>query len=155
MKKILKNYRKNQNGELLINLLVSLAIIGILTVFSIPFFKNYQPNLKLSLTAKELTSDLRYIQQQTITEQKIHMIQISTSTKSYNLLKFDTATSTLKSVILPAEISFFSLTGFTNDIVKFNSYGAAYESGDIILVNTSSSTKTINIKPSGYVKLQQ
>ncbi|MEA1963478.1 MAG: hypothetical protein U9M94_04570, partial [Patescibacteria group bacterium] len=136
-------------------LLVTLAIIGILAGISIPLIKNYLPNLKLSVATKELTSDLRYAQQQTITEQKIHLIQFSTSTKSYDLLKFDAATSTLKSVVLPAEISFSSIVGLTNNIVKFNPYGSVYESGSIILANTSSSTKTINIKPSGYVQLQQ
>ena len=150
----MNNLYKNQNGELLINLLMTLGIIGILAAVSIPLLKNYQPSLQLNLAVKNLTSDLRYIQQQTITEQKIHFIQFSTSTDSYNLLKFDTATSTLKSVILPTEISFFAITGLTNNTVKFNPYGSVYESGSIILVNTSSSTKTINIKPSGYVQLQ-
>ncbi|MCK4540171.1 hypothetical protein KAU09_03390 [Candidatus Parcubacteria bacterium] len=151
----MNNLYKNKNGGLLINLLVTLSIIGILAAISIPLLKNYLPNLKLSLVTKDLTSDLRYIQQQTITEQKIHLIQFSTSTNSYNLLKFDIATSTLKSVILPAEVSFFSITGFTDNTIKFNPYGAAYESGSIVLANTSSSTKTINIKPSGYVELRQ
>ena len=151
----MNNLYKNQNGELLINLLVTLAIIGILAAISMPLLKNYQPSLKLSLATKDLTSDLRYIQQQTITEQKIHFIQFSTSTDSYDLLKFDTATSTLKSVFLPTGISFDSISGFTENTIKFNPYGAVYEYGSIILVNTSSATKTINIKPSGYVDLQQ
>ena len=151
----MNNLYKNQSGELLINLIVTLAIIGTLAVISMPLLKNYQPGLKLNLAAKNLTSDLRYIQQQTITEQKIHMIQFSTSTNSYDLLKFDTATSTLKSVFLPTDISFDSISGFSDNIVKFNPYGAVYEYGSIVLVNTSSTTKTINIKPSGYVELQQ
>ncbi|MCK5510768.1 hypothetical protein KAI65_04490 [Candidatus Parcubacteria bacterium] len=151
----MNNLYKNQSGELLINLIVTLAIIGTLAVISMPLLKNYQPGLKLNLAAKNLTSDLRYIQQQTITEQKIHMIQFSTSTNSYDLLKFDTATSTLKSVFLPTDISFDSISGFYDNIVKFNPYGAVYEYGSIVLVNTSSTTKTINIKPSGYVELQQ
>lgn len=150
----MNNSYKNKNGELLISLLISLSIIGILSAISIPLLRNYQPGLQLSLATKNLTSDLRYIQQQTITEQKIHLIQFSASTNSYDLLKFDTATSSLKSVILPAEVSFLAITGLTNNIVKFNPYGSVYESGSIILTNTSSSTKTINIKPSGYVQLQ-
>lgn len=155
MNKIFYKKIKNQSGELLINLLISIGIIAILSVISIPLLKNYQPNLKLSLATRELVSDLRYAQQQTITEQISHRVRFATSTNSYDILKIDTATTTLKSTILPVEVSFSEINGFSDNTVVFNFYGASLESGYIKLLSTASSTKIINIKPSGYVELPQ
>ena len=142
-------------GSVLVSTLVTMGILSILFAVSIPFFRQYQPNLQLTGTARELTTDLRYAQQLTISEQVAHYVEFNTSLDTYLIIKGGTATTTVKTVALPAEVGFQSVVGFTDDRVRFNSYGAVTESGDITLVNTNGQTKIISVKPSGYVQLAQ
>lgn len=154
LKSGIKEKISSKKGEMLISLIVAMAIMSTMAVISIPLFRSYQPSIELSAAAKDIASDLRYAQQKTITEQKTHFIEFSTSTDSYALFRFDTATTTLKTVFLPAHVHFNTISGLTNNTVIFNPYGAALEPGTITLENTASTTKNINIKPSGYVELQ-
>lgn len=151
----LRIMRKNNSGELLINLLVSIGIILVMTTLAIPMLNSFKPNLALSSTIRDLTTNLRYAQQLTIAEQAVHLVDFDEINNSYQILKIDIATTTIKTVEFPSEVSYQSVAGFTNNEVRFNSYGGVNESGKIILINTNNKTKTINVKPSGYIQLAQ
>lgn len=141
-------------GFSLTEILIVLGILTLLMTISIPYLRNFQPNLQLNAAVRNLTTDIRYAQQQTITEQVVYGVKFYPAAKSYEILKLDIATTTIKSFTLPSEVEFQSVTGFTDDIVRFNSYGAAHETGTIILKNSSNQTKIIVVKPSGYVQIQ-
>lgn len=136
-------------------LLVVLGIIALLSTISIPYLRKYQPNLKLNAVARDLTTDLRYAQQLTVTEQKVHLVSFDLANDKYHILKIDTATTTVKTVNLDSEVSFKQITDLTDDQVVFNFYGGVSQSGQIILTNTNNVDATINIKPSGYIQLSQ
>lgn len=140
---------------MLVDLLVALSIIAFLSTLTIPYLKRYQPNLKLNATARDLTTDLRYAQQLTVTEQKVHLVKFNLLNDKYDILKVDSATTTIKTVILDPEISIKQITGLTNDQVVFNFYGGVSQPGQIILTNTNNVDAAINIKPSGYIQLEQ
>ncbi len=139
---------------MLIDLLVVLGIIALLSTIAIPYLKKYQSNLKLNATARNLTTDLRYAQQLTITEQKVHIVSLDLTHAKYDILKIDTATTTVKTVTLDSETSFKQITDLTNNQVVFNYYGGVSQSGQIVLTNTNNVNATINIKPSGYIQLE-
>ena len=152
---MLKKIIRDQSGNLLITLLVSCSIIALLATISMPYIRQYQPNMKLSATAREMAADLRYAQQLTITEQVTHSVQFDFSNDKYNIRRLTgVATTTIKTVEFDPSVAFQQITGFTDDEVRFNSYGAVSESGDVTLINTNSKTMIINIKPSGYVQVQ-
>lgn len=140
---------------MLIDLLVVLGIIALLSTLTIPYLKKYQPNLKLNATARNLTADLRYAQQLTITEQKVHLVNFNMANNKYDILRIGTATTTVKTVNLDSEIGFKEITGLTNNQVAFNFYGGVNQSGQVVLNNKNNLTATINIKPSGYIQLEQ
>jgi len=148
----MKNFQK---GALLMNVMVSISIMVLLTTLSIPYFKEYQTNLKLSSAVKSLGSDLRYAQQLTISEQIPHQVVLDRINSSYELLKIDLATTTIKNIEFDPEISYQQISSLTNDKVIFNSYGGVSEAGQIILQNSAGQTNVINIKPSGYIELSQ
>jgi len=145
--------KKNQPGfSLLTDILVAAGIIALLSATSIPFIGRYQPTLKLSSAAKQLSGDLRYAQQLTITEQINHILRLDLIQKSYQITKED---GLIKSVQLENGISFSASTTATS--VEFNPYGAVTGSstGQIVLQNDSGKTAVINVKPSGYIQLVQ
>ena len=144
----------NQDGFSLIEILGVLGIIVLFVTISIPYIKKYQPNLKLNATARSLTADLRLAQQLTITEQIAHIVEFDLMGDEYSVLKLSTATTTIKTVELDSEVMFSQINGLSNNQVRFNSYGAVSEAGDITLININNKTAYIEIKPSGYIKLE-
>ncbi len=144
---------RQNKGSLLLNLLIGFGIMALIATISIPYLKKYQPNLKLDAAARNLTSDLRYAQQLTITQQVVHKVVLDSFDRSYEIVRVDTSTSTVKTVSLDPEVSFSQITGLSGDQVIFNAFGGVSESGQIILTNTQGSTATINVKPSGYIEL--
>ncbi len=149
----MRPYRDNK-GSTLMDILVVLGIIALLSTLAIPYLRQYQPNLKLNAIARDLTTDLRYAQQLTITEQKVYQVTFDLINNQYQIQKIDTATTTIKTVILESEVSFKEIIDLTDNKVIFNYYGGVSQSGKIILENTNNLTATINIKPSGYIHLE-
>lgn len=145
---------KNKHGSMLMDLIVSFGIIALMASISIPYIRKYQPNLKLSAAARALTTDLRYTQQLTVTEQVIHKVSFDTNLDRYQILKVDTATTTIKTVVLDPDLSISQVIGLTENMVVFNYYGGVSQSGQIILSNINNVTATVNVKPSGYIQME-
>lgn len=148
------NFYKNYRGIMLMDLLVTIGIIVLLSTIAIPYLRKYQPNLKLNAAARDLTTDLRYAQQLTITEQKVYQVVFDLVNDNYQIQKIDAETTTVKNVALDSEISIKQVTDLTDNKVVFNYYGGVSQAGQIILTNTNNVDATINIKPSGYIQLQ-
>lgn len=138
-------------GFTLPEILVVIGIIGILSLFSIPALRAFQPNLQLSSVTQEVVADLRYAQQLTVTEQREHCLLFFPLEKKYQLK--ECAGTVLKEKILPKEIESITPAGFTNNEVRYNPYGAVSEPGTIVLENTKNETKTISVKASGFVEV--
>lgn len=139
---------------MLMNILVVIGIIALLSTLAIPYLKKYQPNLKLNTTARDLTTDLRYAQQLTITEQKVYQVVFDLINDKYQIQRIDTATTTVKTVTFESEISIKQITDLTDNKIVFNYYGGVSRAGQIVLTNINNVDATINIKPSGYIQLQ-
>ena len=139
-------------GFTLIELLVVMGIIGILAFISFSVFRNFQPVLQLRGMTRELISDIRYIQQLSITEQKEYCLQFFPIERKYQIIQCE-ASEPLEEKLFPKEIKTITVIGFTDNKVRYNPYGAAAETGSIVLENSSNETKTILVKISGFVKI--
>ncbi len=137
-------------GITLIELLIILGVIAALVLISLPVYRSFQPTLQLGGAARELVTDLRYIQQLAVTEQSEHCLKFFPAENKYQLLRCE-ATDYLEEKILPEEISTTTISEFTNDEIRYNPYGAVKESGSITLENTDNKIKNILVKPSGFV----
>lgn len=144
---------KDNRGVMLMDVMVAIGIIALLAVAAIPMIRQFYPNMVLSASAREMITDIRYAQQLTVTEQSVHKILFDDINGSYSILKIDSGTTTVKSVILDSDITIDSISGLSDDCLVFNFYGAVQESGQIVLVNESGKTVVVDIRPSGYALL--
>ncbi|MFH1780654.1 MAG: hypothetical protein ABH841_01475 [Candidatus Nealsonbacteria bacterium] len=148
-----KNNIEIKNCFALVEILIVLGIFSILALIGIPAFKMYQSDLQLSGSLRELSIDLRYAGQLAITEQIDYGVVFFPDDHQYQIVIFGDSNEILKSKTLPQGISFLSITGFTNNEVVFNPYGAAKEQGIITLINTKQATGSVDVRPSGFIKI--
>lgn len=143
----------NPKGFTLLELMVVIAIIIIISTISIPFYQNTSKNLNLSSVARSLASDLRYAQQLSVSTQDQYGVIFNVSQNSYHIIN-QTENQTIKQQTINDNIYIQNISGLTNDSVFFNPAGAVSEAGIITLINSNNRTTNIEIKPSGYVKIQ-
>ncbi len=91
----------------------------------------------------------------TVAEQKIYYLQINKIQNEYSIIKDESPAPPFKIVGLEGGIEFKDILDLTDDKIIFNSYGAVSEPGEIILKNSQNNTITINVKPSGFVKISE
>jgi len=138
-----------------IELLVSLFIIGVLSLIGIPALRAFAPNLELNGAARELVSNLRYSQQLSVTEQIKYGIRISTTTREYQLIKYTDPEEIIEMKELPRTLDFYEISDFTNNEIRYNSYGSVEEEGNISLINNKGVILIIEVKSSGFIKINK
>lgn len=143
-------------GFTLIETMITLSIVVLLTVISIPIFRTRQQNIQLQANARNLLNDLRLAQQNTIGEQVTYLIKLFNSpTNKYQLIKRNGGDTVIKEYQLYSDISWQDMGGFTSNEIIYTTTGAVTQSGIVILKNVGNHTINIDIKPSGYVKISQ
>jgi prepilin-type N-terminal cleavage/methylation domain-containing protein len=144
-----------KKGFTLIEISVVIGIIVLMALVSIPYFRDYQSHTKLKTDALTLISNLRLAQQYTVSEQNTYLIKlISNATPKYQLIKRVGESDTLiEEKNLNQGINWQNTGGFSNNEIIFTSTGAVLQAGDIILIDDLGKTFTVEVKPSGYVRL--
>ena len=136
--------------------LIAIGVIAILCAVAWPVAKSLQPSLRLNSVARDLAVNLLFVQQTAVAEQTEHGLRFSLDNNSYDVLKFVTATTTqiILHKTLPVDVLLFDVNDFTNQEVVFNVLGAAEEEGTILIKNNKGDIKTIEVRPSGFVRVQ-
>ncbi len=139
-----------KKGFTVLELLIAVSVIGILAIISVPIYKNIIPSFVLNSAIRETATDLRYAQQLAVTEQIIHSVIFDKITNSYSVKKGEDILLTKK---LNNNIKLSDINGFSSNTINFISTGAVIEPGNIVLTSKEKNS-TIEIKPSGYVRIQ-
>jgi Tfp pilus assembly major pilin PilA len=145
---------QNKKGFILLNTLVAIIFFIVVVAISMPYIRNYRINSELSAEARKIVSELKYTGQRSVTEQVVYGIFFDETNDSYQVIKVDGATSTIKTLFLENSINIKQVNGLSGDQVRFNFYGGVSDSGEIILESVLGKEIIIEIKPSGYVKIQ-
>lgn len=139
-------------GFSLIEIMVVLAIVSLLSLISAPLLTNYQKSSKLQNETRLLATNLRLAQQLAITEQNIYFLSLDPTVSIYQIINSKN-NSVIKEVQLNSEVVIYEINGFTENKVQFNSTGGVLETGSVSLANSKNKISTLEIRPSGYVKI--
>ena len=146
-------FNYSEKGFTLVELLVSVGILSLIAFISVPVYQSLIFNLDLSAATRLIASDLRYAQQLAVTTQDNYQVIFTTSSQSYRIKDAVTGTTT-KTALINAPVYIVAINNLPNNTVTFIATGAATSTGTIVLSNPNNRTSTIEIKPSGYVKIQ-
>lgn len=142
-----------RRGFTLIEIAVVISVIVLLALIGIPYFRANQENTELKSNANMLVSHLRLAAQKTVGEQETYLVKLFSSPDRYQLIKRSGGDTVIEEQWLSNTVFWQNKGGFTNDEIVYISNGAVVQSGNIIMENIANKTITIEIKPSGYVKI--
>lgn len=148
-----KVYKK---GVTLIEMLITISIIGILVGVITPSISKYLPGISLNGAAKVLTSNLREAQEKTITEQKQYLIRFHTdgAPDYYELIRINNSAEELqRTVVLKSGESLTLDNTIAGSQIVFSPDGGPSSSGDISISNATT-TKIINVSPAGFIAIK-
>jgi prepilin-type N-terminal cleavage/methylation domain-containing protein len=151
-----------RKGFTLTEMIVVIAIIGILVGTFVPTMSHYLPGIQLNGSARTLASNLREAQERAVTEQKQYLIRFfpATSPPSYQMIRIDNGNEEeIRSVNLPSDTSLTPDPTITLDPttlkpqVIFSADGGPSSSGNITL-GLGSVQKIINVSPAGFIAIK-
>ena len=137
---------RNTNGLTLMELILALAIIGILMVITSPLIAQFSSGYKLRGAAKEVATDLQFAQVLALKENKD--FQVVFGSQSYQIVRVSDS-YVAKSRNFTSDYPEITLSALT---VPFNSRGNA--SSRTITVSHPMGAKNITVNSTGKVKLE-
>lgn len=140
-------------GFTLAELLVSFAILALVVGVSAAFLRVSGPSIILRSASREIASDLRHASELASATQIAHVVRFDIVGARYTIARQSTPEVTVKESILPSSLTFSSIT-IPNASAEFNTLGATTTPGLITLQHQNGTTTTIDLRPSGYVRIE-
>ena len=143
--------RKN-SGFTLTELMVTIAVIGILAGLAVPNFIGWLPNYKLRSGAEDIRSTLQLARITAIKRNATATVSFDIANETYQA---SVGGQTFRSGKMPAGIDIFSATFGGGTFVQFDSQGIAINNtdGDAIVRNSLGRAKTITVYITGNCRI--
>jgi prepilin-type N-terminal cleavage/methylation domain-containing protein len=143
---------KTEQGISLLEVIVALAIGGLLTLVALPHLQRYMALRDLRQTARLLGADLRLTQQYAVTQNQTFRLQYTAASAQYTLLRTSDSTA-LKVVAVPSTVTI--TTTFPSNWADFASTGAPVQSGTFCLTEGTANLK-VDVQPAtGRVQIAE
>lgn len=130
LKFVLSKVIYRRKGFTIIELVTVLSIIGVVITITLPVFHSTLSKYKLETSAYAIASDMRRIQQKTISEGKFYRLKFNIYLNSYSVLLG--TSEEIKE--LPDGIRLVT-TNFENHTLSFQVTGAPNRAGTVIIKN--------------------
>ena len=137
------------SGFTFTELMVTIAVIGILAALAIPNFISWLPNYRLKSGAEEIQSTLQLARITAIKENATATVDFNTANETY---RASVGGQTFRSGQMPAGIDIDS-TDFGGDSVEFNSRGIATAAGSAVVRNNLGRSRTIRVYITGNSRI--
>ncbi len=142
-----------KKGFTVMEMILVMSVLGFLMAMVIPNMSRWYASLKINNAKRDLISNIRLVQQYTVTSQINHSVKLDVAQNRYQLIKKNEPDQVLKTIFLPNSISFNLITlNPLNNEIEFNAAGVPSSIGNINLTNNYGIIKGIEITPSGFVK---
>jgi type II secretion system protein H len=143
----------SSKGFTLIELMIVIAIIGILSAVSLFGWRGYQDNVNLRTAAGEVMSDIASCKQRAIAEGVQYCMQFTDGSPNYSINASSCSAPTqtqAKNLTSFGSGLTISSTNFNSDQVSFLPRGTlSSNTGKIFLTNSKNSTATITVQITG------
>ena len=139
-----------KKGFSLAELLVVIAILAVLAVVAIPAYHTWMQQYYLKEEAQKLNDVIRKTQSMVITSQEAYYIEFAPTSNAYFIKNPD---DTIKEDYQLTRGIFFNAVNIADNKVHFTNLGIPDHPGTIVLQNKINQTKTVEISPSGFVKV--
>lgn len=154
----MKKTTETQAGFSLIELIVTVSILGIMAVATIPFTFEEMNKSNLEQAARIIAGDIRYGESKALSEQsstfKIHFVSASNEYRKY----FDKSNpSRFERIMLPEGITMSSAVfGSNSSKVYFNAKGSVTMGGSISLTDSHGNWTFVRVTPvTGRVRVER
>jgi prepilin-type N-terminal cleavage/methylation domain-containing protein len=147
-----------EKGFTLIELVIVVALFGILLAVALPPYVQWRNNANYRQTARQITSMLREARSYTIANNVSHSVEIKPTSSSYRLLR---NTTVLQEIFVRSPVLIRGGAGGTStaDItIAFNSNGTAVltpSDGNVFIKDNTVDKFHITVTPTGRISLQQ
>lgn len=143
---------KTEQGVSVLELVIALAIGGILTLVALPYLQRYMALRDMRQTARLLGADLRLTQQYAVTQNQTFRLQYTVASAQYTLLRISDGT-VVKVVAVPSTVAI--TTTFPSNWTDFTSTGAPVQTGTFCLTEGTSNMK-VDVQPAtGRVQIAE
>ena len=143
-----------RNGFTLVEMMIVIAIMGVLFAIAIPQWARYQQNADLRAAARTIAADIADIKTRTTTERWTYTMTFNTTGNNYQIAREQAPGSNTfdnvgdpKNICNPGSGSVISMTG-ANFTLRFATRGTT-NNGTITLQNARASTATITVNITG------
>jgi type IV fimbrial biogenesis protein FimT len=166
----LRNKTKSTSGFTLIEVMVVIAIIGIMSAIAVPSILDKLPDYRLRSVARDIVSCLQEAKMRAVKENATAAIMFDVANNQYTAW-VDNGSSggagnwwpdtnvgeiVFKQITLPAGIRFYQDTTFSANTFGFNSRGIpATTVGTVFVNNNQSNYRKIIVSSAGNIRVQK